>query len=151
MKESENLRGKLWQCRQAPRFSKYPLSVRREAMRYVQKRSEQGVEAKQLAGELGVSQTTVAAWLRRAKRDEQLAQGLDAKESRQTVSFERVPWPASMSEAGATDAVADAAAAAAAAGVTVHLSRTDGATVRVEGLSERGAVDVLVALAGRQR
>ena len=116
-------------------------------MRYVQKRSEQGAEAKQLAAELGVSQTTVVAWLRRAKRDEQLAQGLDARESRQTVSFERVPWPASMSEAGATDAVADAAAA----GVTVHLSRTDGATVRVEGLSERGAVDVLVALAGRQR
>ena len=145
--EVERLREELSICRQAPKFNMYPAEIRREATRYVKKRSKQGVKPKHLAEELGVSQATVTAWLRRAMSEERFAQEKQTPPTTQAVSFERVELPAEFRDVGQTGSVLDARSG----GVTVQLSLLDGATVRAEGMTERGAVQVLVALGGQQR
>ena len=144
--EAERLREELSICRQAPRFSGYPPAIRREAIRYVKRRSQQGLRAKHLAEELGVSQTTVAQWLKATREERAIQQG-KTPESSQAVSFERVPLPAELRDVGQTGSVLDARSS----GVTVELSLSDGATVRAEGMTERGAVQVLLALGGQPR
>ena len=124
----------------------YPPAIRREAMRYVKKRTEQGLRAKHVAEELGVSQSTVADWLKASSEEQATKQG-KTPQSSPAVSFERVELPAEMRDVGQTGSVLDARSGR----VTVQLSLLDGATVRAEGMTERGAVQVLVALGGQQR
>lgn len=144
--EAERLREDLSICRKAPRFSRYPPAIRREAMRYVKRRSKQGLRPKHLAEELGVSQTTVADWLK-ATSEEQATKHGKTPQTSQAVSFKRIELPAEMRNVGHDGSVVEARDG----GVSVQLSLSDGATVRAEGMTERGAVQVLIALGVQQR
>ena len=142
--QAEHLRQKLSICRRAPRFSRYPVPIRQEAMNHVCKRSEQGASPGQLAEELGVSLSTVVAWLKRGLPKEEHSAQVAASEAQQPVSFARVV----VSPVKPASAHAQTAATAMSAGVMMQMALSDGTTIRLEGLSERGALEAVSALRG---
>lgn len=60
---TENLRQQLTTHQENYRFHPYPLPIRQQAIQYAQLRKNQGATARTIAAELGVSPTTVAAWV----------------------------------------------------------------------------------------
>ena len=145
--EAEHLKQKLSICRRAPGFGRYPLPIRQEAMNHVCERSVRGASPGQLAEELGVSLSTVVAWLKRGLDEEQRSGQVAASEAQQPVSFARVV--VNPGQEASRDAQTDRAAEA--SRVVMQMALSDGTTIRLEGLSERGALEAVTALRGAAR
>ena len=142
--ETKYLKDKLLRCRSEPGFFRYPEPLRRKAAAYASARAKQGASPRQVADELGVSQTTITAWLKRAAGLQGDA-GAGQQATEPSMSFEQV-W---FGQVRPSEQAGDVASKV--AGLTVQLLLTDGTTMRVEGLSESGVLEAMRTLSGRQR
>jgi len=121
--------------------------IRQEAVNHVCERSVQGASPGQLAEDLGVSQSTVVAWLKRGLPDEQRSAQVAASEAQQPVSFARVV----VNPGQEVSRHAQTEPTAVASRVVMQMALSDGTTIRLEGLSERGALEAVTALRGAGR
>lgn len=94
-----------------------------------------------------MSLSTVVAWLKRGLANEQQAAQMTASEAQQPVSFARVV----VNPVRPTSAHAQTSQGAMSTGVIMQMALSDGTTVRLEGLTERGALQAVSALRGAGR
>jgi predicted transcriptional regulator len=115
--------------REQVRFGRFPDELREQAATYTQERRRAGAEPAAIAGELGVCETTVRAWVKEAAR-------LPARAGSAPVAMmPLVVRPAPQTVAGV-------------AGARLEVAFPDGTKLQVVGMAGRDLVDTIAALRG---
>ena len=123
------LRGALAKYREQVRFGRFPDELRELGATYVQERRRAGAEPGAIAGELGISETTVRAWVKQPAR---------------------LPVPAASVPAAMVPLVIRPAPqpGAGVAGARLEVAFPDGTKLQVMGMAGRDLVDTIAALRG---